>query len=106
MCKQGRGSRLLLHFAAAAQRPVLIGTWAGAAWAIQFYEKHGFKRVEPGDIGPLLRRYWKIRSGRSKRRWSWRMRSGARGEMRPARLNGQGTSVLIVATKRSASFKA
>ncbi len=25
-----------------ASRPILIGTWADAAWAIQFYERHGF----------------------------------------------------------------
>jgi GNAT superfamily N-acetyltransferase len=58
--KQGIGSQLLLHFRRETQRPILIGTWADAVWAIRFYEKHGFERVESGDIGLLLRRYWKI----------------------------------------------
>ena len=58
--KQKIGSRLLLHFKTLTHRPTLIGTWADAKWAIRFYEKHGFKLVEPEQIAPLLRRYWQI----------------------------------------------
>lgn len=56
----GIGSRLLLHFQDLAQHPLLIGTWADAAWAIRFYEKHGFKIVDSQKKDLLLRRYWDI----------------------------------------------
>jgi GNAT superfamily N-acetyltransferase len=37
---------------------LLVGTWADAVWAIDFYQKHGFKLVPNKD--ELLRRYWEI----------------------------------------------
>jgi hypothetical protein len=40
--------------------PVLIGTWADAAWAIRFYEKHGFTLVSPEEKDRLLRAYWTV----------------------------------------------
>jgi hypothetical protein len=40
--------------------PILIGTWATALWAIDFYEKHGFRMVEPNEKDQLLKRYWTI----------------------------------------------
>jgi N-acetylglutamate synthase-like GNAT family acetyltransferase len=58
--KQGIGSQLLLHFKGKTKRPILIGTWATALWAIRFYEKHGFKTVSSTETDLLLRRYWKI----------------------------------------------
>ena len=58
--KQGIGSKLLLRFKEKAGRPILIGTWASAVWAIRFYEKHGFKAVSSAETDLLLRRYWKI----------------------------------------------
>jgi hypothetical protein len=42
------------------QGPVLIGTWADAAWAIRFYEKNGFQIVRPEQKDRLLKRYWSI----------------------------------------------
>src|ERR1700682_3449403 len=45
--KLGIGGRLLSHLRKLANGPVLIGTWADAAWAIRFYEKHGFHLVAP-----------------------------------------------------------
>lgn len=57
---QGIGSRLLPHLCHGAVRPVLIGTWAAAEWAIRFYERHGFERVAHDDIAPLLRTYWNV----------------------------------------------
>jgi sulfopyruvate decarboxylase TPP-binding subunit len=39
---------------------VLIGTWADAVWAIRFYEKHGFRLVNPLEKDKLLKRYWTI----------------------------------------------
>lgn len=58
--KQGIGARLLQHLRTLTDRPVLIGTWADANWAIRFYEKHGFRRVSPEEKERLLRRYWSI----------------------------------------------
>jgi GNAT superfamily N-acetyltransferase len=58
--KQGIGGRLLSHLRELARGPVLIGTWADAAWAIRFYEKHGFYVVSPQQKERLLRRYWNV----------------------------------------------
>jgi len=57
---QGIGGRLLSHLLGLAERPVLIGTWADAAWAISFYEKHGFHLVDTCEKNRLLKRYWSI----------------------------------------------
>lgn len=57
---RGVGSRLLNHLCHGADRPILIGTWAAADWAIGFYERHGFECVARGDIAPLLRTYWNV----------------------------------------------
>jgi N-acetylglutamate synthase-like GNAT family acetyltransferase len=57
---QGIGGRLLLFLRKQTTRPILIGTWAGAVWAIRFYEKHGFRVVSPQEKDPLLRKYWSI----------------------------------------------
>jgi len=43
-----------------ATRPILIGTWADALWAIRFYEKHGFRQVSTEEKNRLLRKYWTI----------------------------------------------
>jgi GNAT superfamily N-acetyltransferase len=56
----GVGGALLEHLLAHAERPMLVGTWAAADWAIRFYERHGFSRVAPDRIAPLLRTYWSI----------------------------------------------
>lgn len=56
----GIGARLLRHLCGNAERPILIGTWAAADWAIRFYERHGFVRVARDDIAPLLWTYWNV----------------------------------------------
>ena len=58
--RQGIGGKLLSHLRKQTIRPILIGTWADARWAIRFYEKHGFKLVPPEEKDRLLRRYWSI----------------------------------------------
>ena len=58
--KRGIGGRLLAHLRTLARGPVLIGTWADAAWAIRFYEKHGFHLVTSMQKDRLLSRYWNI----------------------------------------------
>lgn len=57
---KGIGSALLDRLVAPAGKPVLVGTWAAATWAIRFYEKHGFHRVSPTEKDGLLRKYWMI----------------------------------------------
>jgi len=56
----GVGGALLGHLMRSATRPVLVGTWAAAEWAIRFYERHGFELVSPERKDELLRTYWSI----------------------------------------------
>ncbi len=58
--RHGLGGKLLRHLQELTRRRVLIGTWADASWAIQFYEKHGFRLVPAGERDRLLQRYWRI----------------------------------------------
>ena len=58
--RSGLGDRLLRHLQALTKRRVLIGTWADATWAIDFYEKNGFRLVPAGEKDQLLLKYWKI----------------------------------------------
>jgi GNAT superfamily N-acetyltransferase len=57
---RGLGKALLMHVLGQTKRPVLIGTWAAATWAIGFYESQGFRLVDGSDKESLLRRYWSI----------------------------------------------
>jgi len=41
-------------------KPILIGTWAAASWAISFYEKNGYALVSEENKNRLLRKYWSI----------------------------------------------
>ena len=56
----GIGGKLLSHLRTITARPVLIGTWADAVWAIRFYEKHGFRVVDATEKNQLLKKYWNI----------------------------------------------
>ncbi len=58
--RQGVGSRLLSYLMENIRGPVLVGAWAAAWWAIQFYERHGFTLVTPETKDRLLRTYWTI----------------------------------------------
>jgi N-acetylglutamate synthase-like GNAT family acetyltransferase len=58
--KQGIGRELLSNLCGRTDRPALVGTWAGAAWAVQFYEKNGFKIVSEQEKNRLLEKYWSI----------------------------------------------
>ncbi len=58
--KKGIGSKLLEHLLLIAITPVLIGTWADAKWAIEFYQKHGFDLLPEEEKNNLLRKYWSI----------------------------------------------
>jgi len=56
---KGIGTRLLDHLRQMTRtRQLLVGTWADATWAIEFYQKQGFNLMPDKD--GLLMRYWNI----------------------------------------------
>ncbi|HZR09951.1 MAG TPA: GNAT family N-acetyltransferase [Myxococcales bacterium] len=57
---KGIGEKLLRHLEALTARPILIGTWRAAAWAIRFYEKNGYTILSRANTERLLRKYWSI----------------------------------------------
>jgi len=57
---QGIGTKLLSFLREQTARPLLIGTWANAAWAVRFYENHGFRLVSVEEKNRLLKKYWSI----------------------------------------------
>jgi N-acetylglutamate synthase-like GNAT family acetyltransferase len=57
---RGIGGAILSYLRQQTTRPILVGTWAAASWAIRFYEKHGFRLVSRVEKDELLRRYWSI----------------------------------------------
>jgi len=56
----GIGGKLLAHLITQTQRPILIGTWTAATWAIQFYLRYGFALVSESDKNVLLKKYWTV----------------------------------------------
>lgn len=58
--RHGVGGVLLRHLTRRSTRRMLVGTWAAAGWAINFYRRHGFALVEPDRARSLLRAYWTI----------------------------------------------
>ena len=57
---QGIGKKLLSHLLAGTKRPVLIGTWKDASWAVAFYCKNGFAEVSDSEKRVLLKKYWTV----------------------------------------------
>ncbi len=60
MQRQGLGTRLLRHVESLSDKPVLVGTWSDAPWAISFYEKNGYTLLPSKEASELLGRYWSI----------------------------------------------
>jgi GNAT superfamily N-acetyltransferase len=58
--RRGVGGALLEHLTRATSRPMLVGTWAAAEWAIRFYRRHGFEVLSPQRSAELLRAHWSI----------------------------------------------
>ena len=56
----GIGSMLLRHLETLTSKPILIGTWKAAVWAITFYQKHGYVQVSEAEKNRLLAKYWTI----------------------------------------------
>jgi len=57
---RGLCGRLLRFLEEHTDKPILIGTWAAATWAVAFYEKHGYRLLSPEEKNRLLRMYWTI----------------------------------------------
>ena len=58
--RKGIGEKLLKDLEAKTAKPILIGTWRAASWAIGFYEKHGYRLLSRPETERLLRKYWTI----------------------------------------------
>lgn len=56
----GIGTRLLHNLEKLTDKPILIGTWATASWAISFYIKNGYIPVSEEEKNRLLHKYWSI----------------------------------------------
>ena len=57
---KGIGTLLLRELIKDSTKPILIGTWKAADWAISFYERHGFCLVDEEEKNYLLKKYWAI----------------------------------------------
>jgi len=60
MRNMGIGGQLLSFLRKQTTRPILIGTWASAVWAVRFYQKNGFVLVSPSEKDRLLKKYWSV----------------------------------------------
>jgi N-acetylglutamate synthase-like GNAT family acetyltransferase len=58
--QSGIGTRLLEHLESMAEKPILIGTWASATWAVAFYQRNGYRLLQEDEKNRLLRTYWRI----------------------------------------------
>ncbi len=58
--KLGIGTRLLQHLEGMTKKPILVGTWAAASWAILFYQKNGYTLVSDEEKTYLLKKYWSV----------------------------------------------
>ena len=56
----GVGGALIEHLRQLSDRRMLVGTWAAAEWAINFYHRHGFELVSPERKTELLKTYWTV----------------------------------------------
>lgn len=56
----GIGTRLLEHLEHLTTKPILIGTWRAADWAVRFYERNGYVVQSREETDRLLRRHWRI----------------------------------------------
>jgi GNAT superfamily N-acetyltransferase len=58
--RHGVGAVLIDHLRHQTTRRMLVGTWATANWAVDFYRRHGFELVAPERTPALLKTYWSI----------------------------------------------
>ena len=57
---RGIGTHLLHALEAMTDKPLLIGTWADATWALTFYQKNGYRLLSGAESSRLLHTYWSI----------------------------------------------
>jgi GNAT superfamily N-acetyltransferase len=57
---QGIAGQLLSFLCDKTDKPILIGTWAAADWAIRFYKNRNFRQVSTAEKNRLLKTYWSI----------------------------------------------
>ena len=81
--RKGVGAGLLRHVQSLTAKPILIGTWRDATWAIAFYQRNGFTLLLDSAKDALLRRFWSIPTRQAEtsvvladRRWMERATSG------------------------------
>ncbi len=81
---QGIGRALLEAVSRLTSRPILIGAWKAAGWAIGFYQKNGFTLLPEDEKNRLLKIYWTISNFQveqsvvlAERRWLERQTTGA-----------------------------
>jgi len=58
--KKGVGTLLIREITKNINKPILIGTWKSAVWAISFYQKNGYTLVSEQQKNLLLKKYWNI----------------------------------------------
>jgi GNAT superfamily N-acetyltransferase len=58
--RKGIGAELLRFLESRSDKPILIGTWADAGWAVSFYQKHGYRLLDLQEKNALLRKFWSI----------------------------------------------
>jgi len=58
--RQGIGEKLLHLLEGLTEKPILVGTWKAASWAVSFYQKNGYHLVSDEEKERLLRKYWSI----------------------------------------------
>ena len=56
----GVGAAILAHLHTISDRPYLVGTWAAATWAVDFYRKHGYRLVTEEEKDRLLAQFWTV----------------------------------------------
>jgi GNAT superfamily N-acetyltransferase len=54
------GTRLLRVLESTTDKPILVGTWADARWAIAFYQKNDYRLLSKEEKTRLLKKYWTI----------------------------------------------
>jgi GNAT superfamily N-acetyltransferase len=57
---RGIGTQLLRYLEPTTEKPILIGTWADAVWAVAFYEKNGYRLLPTDEKNRLLKSFWTI----------------------------------------------
>jgi N-acetylglutamate synthase-like GNAT family acetyltransferase len=58
--RSGVGTTMLHHVEKLTDKPILIGTWASASWAVGFYQRNGFTLLPSSESSRLLKTYWSI----------------------------------------------